>query len=128
MKSQARCHMLVYFYCLYFCSQEKCYSGNKIITSFPVASLAAVQVTAITAGFLVLPPVFLTLYRVPHQPTCSRQRPSGLLTLPFLRSCHLGHHQILLISPPKFILDSRISPLSTTAHASIICLNYSNGH
>lgn len=128
MKSQARCHVPVYFYCLYFCSQEKCYSGNKIITSFPVASLAAVQVTAITAGFLVLPPDFLTLYRVPHQPTCSRQRPSGLLTLPFLQSCHLGHHQILLISPPKFILDSHISPLSTTAHASVICLNYSNSH
>lgn len=41
IKSHAHCHILVYFYRLYFYSQEKCYSGNKTITSFPVAAILA---------------------------------------------------------------------------------------
>ena len=48
----------MYFYCLYFCNQEKCYSGNKIVT-FPGALLTAIQVTVIIAGLPVLP-------RLPH--------------------------------------------------------------
>ena len=51
---------------------------NKIVT-FPGALLTSIQVTVTVAGFPVLPPVFLTLCLVPHLPTCSRQRPSGLL-------------------------------------------------
>lgn len=41
IKSHAHCHILVYFYCLYFYCQEKCCSGNKTITSFPVAAILA---------------------------------------------------------------------------------------
>ena len=35
-------------------------------------------------------------------------------------TCHLSHHQILLISPPEFGWDSQMSTVSTMAHTSFI--------
>lgn len=121
-KAHAHCHILVYFYGLYFYSQEKCYSANKIITSFPVTAML----------------VFCTSryknYRASGSTPCPSDSPLGtsinlpaqgrdpVTSRPSLSSSYqLSHYQILLISVPKFILNSSISALSNnkaTPHSS----------
>lgn len=106
-------HMATYsvFLLSLFHTLEKCYSGNKTITSFPVVvtqafctsccdNYRAPSPTPPPSGYL-------------HQLSCSGKRPSDLLTLPFLQSCHLSHHQILWMSPqnPSQTLAFPLAPL-----------------
>ena len=77
----------MYFYCLYFCNQEKRYSGNKIVT-FAGALLTAVPITVTIVG-LPVPP------RLPHSllstwsPYLLEAEVPWPVTLSFLQSCRL---------------------------------------